>query len=86
MDGGNLDGARQADGARGVGVDTGAAGAEAASRERKVPAASMARVAPTWAQGSGIAVTFAEVIEGRIVLTLEDGTKVMAAIMDVWRP
>lgn len=86
MDVGNADRVRRADESRGVGVDPGTAGAEAERCERKVPAAPVAGVAPTWAQGHGIPVMYAEIVEGRIVLTTEDGSKVLAHIADIWRP
>lgn len=42
---------------------------------------------PTWARGDGIPVVKTELVEGnRIVMTLEDGSKVMAEIVDIWRP
>lgn len=52
----------------------------------RVPAHQAVNVPPTWATGHGVSVAFAEIVEGRIVLTLEDGAKVMAHIVDIWRP
>ncbi len=58
----------------------------AARRERLLLSMKGPPPAPTWAQGGGIPVTKTELVEGRIVHTLEDGTMVMAEIVDIWRP
>lgn len=41
---------------------------------------------PSWANGGGIPVVAAEVLDGQIVLTLADGTRVMTHLVDIWKP